>query len=111
MVPKVPPGDAANRKYPLKIDGLRGQAYYRAPCWIYQIRGIAQPYDYREVGGRQRLEHVVERIVRPQGELHDSHVVNEELVLIRGIAQPGSASALGAESRGFKSLCPDHSKI
>ena len=26
---------------------------------------------------------------------------------IRGIAQPGSASALGAEGRGFKSLCPD----
>ena len=29
---------------------------------------------------------------------------------LRGIAQPGSASALGAEGRGFKSLCPDHSK-
>ena len=27
--------------------------------------------------------------------------------LIRGIAQFGSASALGAEGRGFKSLCPD----
>ncbi len=27
---------------------------------------------------------------------------------LRGIAQPGSASALGAEGRGFKSLCPDH---
>ena len=27
---------------------------------------------------------------------------------IRGIAQSGSASALGAESPGFKSLCPDH---
>ncbi len=26
---------------------------------------------------------------------------------IRGIAQPGSASALGAEGRGFESLCPD----
>ncbi len=26
---------------------------------------------------------------------------------VRGIAQPGSASALGAEGRGFKSLCPD----
>jgi hypothetical protein len=26
----------------------------------------------------------------------------------RGIAQPGSASALGAEGRGFESLCPDH---
>ena len=25
----------------------------------------------------------------------------------RGIAQSGSASALGAEGRGFKSLCPD----
>lgn len=25
----------------------------------------------------------------------------------RGIAQSGSASALGAESRGFKSLCPE----
>src|ERR1700694_3951983 len=29
--------------------------------------------------------------------------------LCRGIAQSGSASALGAEGRGFKSLCPDHS--
>ena len=28
---------------------------------------------------------------------------------LRGIAQPGSASALGAEGRGFESLCPDHS--
>ncbi len=27
----------------------------------------------------------------------------------RGIAQSGSASALGAEGRGFESLCPDHS--
>ena len=26
----------------------------------------------------------------------------------RGIAQSGSASALGAEGRGFESLCPDH---
>ena len=26
----------------------------------------------------------------------------------RGIAQPGSASALGAEGRRFKSCCPDH---
>ena len=26
----------------------------------------------------------------------------------RGIAQSGSASALGAGGRGFKSLCPDH---
>ena len=26
----------------------------------------------------------------------------------RGVAQPGSASALGAESRGFKSRRPDH---
>ncbi len=25
----------------------------------------------------------------------------------RGMAQPGSASALGAEGRGFESLCPD----
>ena len=28
--------------------------------------------------------------------------------VFRGIAQSGSASALGAESPGFKSLCPDH---
>ena len=28
--------------------------------------------------------------------------------LFRGIAQPGSAPALGAGRRGFKSLCPDH---
>lgn len=28
-------------------------------------------------------------------------------VLMRGIAQPGSASALGAECRGFESLYPD----
>ena len=27
---------------------------------------------------------------------------------VRGMAQPGSAPALGAGSRGFKSLCPDH---
>ena len=27
--------------------------------------------------------------------------------IYRGIAQSGSASALGAEGRGFKSLCPD----
>ena len=27
----------------------------------------------------------------------------------RGMAQSGSASALGAEGRGFKSLCPDQS--
>ena len=26
----------------------------------------------------------------------------------RGVAQPGSASALGAEGRGFESLRPDH---
>src|SRR5271155_5468252 len=26
----------------------------------------------------------------------------------RGMAQSGSASALGAEGRGFESLCPDH---
>jgi hypothetical protein len=28
----------------------------------------------------------------------------------RGVAQSGSASALGAEGRGFESLRPDHSK-
>jgi len=28
----------------------------------------------------------------------------------RGVAQPGSASALGAEGRGFESLRPDHFK-
>lgn len=28
----------------------------------------------------------------------------------RGVAQLGSASALGAEGRGFKSLRPDHLK-
>ena len=28
----------------------------------------------------------------------------------RGVAQPGSASALGAEGRGFESLRPDHRK-
>jgi hypothetical protein len=27
----------------------------------------------------------------------------------RGMAQSGSASALGAEGRGFESLCPDQS--
>jgi hypothetical protein len=26
----------------------------------------------------------------------------------RGMAQPGSASALGAEGRKFESCCPDH---
>src|ERR1700742_691463 len=29
----------------------------------------------------------------------------------RGIAQPGSASALGAEGRRFESCCPDHSNF
>jgi hypothetical protein len=29
----------------------------------------------------------------------------------RGVAQPGSASALGAEGRGFESLRPDHRKL
>ena len=29
----------------------------------------------------------------------------------RGIAQSGSASALGAEGRGFESLCPDHFSV
>lgn len=29
----------------------------------------------------------------------------------RGIAQPGSAPALGAGGRGFESLCPDHSSF
>ena len=29
----------------------------------------------------------------------------------RGMAQSGSASALGAEGRGFESLCPDHSAV
>jgi hypothetical protein len=29
----------------------------------------------------------------------------------RGMAQSGSASALGAEGRGFKSLCPDQSGL
>ena len=27
--------------------------------------------------------------------------------ILRGMAQPGSAPALGAGGRGFKSLCPD----
>lgn len=31
--------------------------------------------------------------------------------LRRGVAQPGSASALGAECRGFESLHPDQSLI
>jgi hypothetical protein len=29
----------------------------------------------------------------------------------RGVAQPGSASALGAEGRGFESLRPDQHKL
>ena len=29
----------------------------------------------------------------------------------RGLAQSGSASALGAEGRGFESLCPDHCSV
>ena len=29
----------------------------------------------------------------------------------RGVAQPGSASALGAEGREFESLRPDHRKV
>ncbi len=32
----------------------------------------------------------------------------QETHQIRGIAQPGSATALGAVGRGFKSLYPDH---
>ena len=31
--------------------------------------------------------------------------------MIRGVAQPGSASALGAEGRVFESLRPDHSDM
>ena len=31
--------------------------------------------------------------------------------MIRGVAQPGSASALGAEGRVFESLRPDHKKM
>lgn len=34
----------------------------------------------------------------------------DEVDINRGVAQLGSASALGAEGRGFKSLRPDHSK-
>jgi hypothetical protein len=33
------------------------------------------------------------------------------IVTERGIAQFGSAPALGAGGRGFKSLCPDHIKL
>src|SRR5882757_1264546 len=40
------------------------------------------------------------------------HVINAESPIeskdSRGVAQPGSASALGAEGRGFESLRPDH---
>ena len=31
--------------------------------------------------------------------------------MIRGVAQPGSASALGAEGRRFESVRPDHNYI
>ena len=37
------------------------------------------------------------------GKLHDES--------LRGIAQPGSAPALGAGCRGFESLYPDHTRI
>ncbi len=33
--------------------------------------------------------------------------LSEPALLNRGIAQPGSASALGAEGRRFESCCPD----
>ena len=33
------------------------------------------------------------------------------IVFIRGVAQPGSASALGAEGRVFESLRPDHFEL
>ena len=32
-------------------------------------------------------------------------------IISRGVAQPGSASALGAEGREFESLRPDHSSL
>src|ERR1700730_15807438 len=32
----------------------------------------------------------------------------DTLIVCRGVAQPGSASGLGPEGRGFKSLRPDH---
>ena len=44
---------------------VRGQNRERN---VVKRRGIAQPYDYRDVGGWKRREHVSQRIVRPQGE-------------------------------------------
>ena len=50
------------------------------------------------------LRHSDKKVTRDKHETRES----EELKVKRGIAQSGSASALGAEGRGFKSLCPDH---
>src|SRR5450755_3791608 len=54
---------------------------------------------------------------RPKQSLRHLHAVADLIRLppprdrggpARGMAQSGSASALGAEGRGFESLCPDH---
>src|SRR5690606_34937400 len=46
------------------------------------------------------------RVDAPRG--HEYYAASLELY-VRGVAQPGSAPALGAGCRGFKSLLPDHS--
>lgn len=51
---------------------------------------------------------MVEHCVRNAGVAGSTPVWSTKY--IRGVAQSGSASASGAEGRGFKSLRPDHSK-
>ncbi len=38
------------------------------------------------------------------------NILNSFFLLIRGVAQPGSASALGAEGRVFESFRPDQER-
>ena len=39
--------------------------------------------------------------------IYSKRIITRLPCTVRGMAQSGSASALGAEGRGFKSLCPD----
>jgi hypothetical protein len=55
------------------------------------------------MGGQARPElHVMAELVRSRPHRDGGGQA-------RGMAQSGSASALGAEGRGFESLCPDQS--
>ena len=53
-------------------------------------------------------QHAVEVCRRPMCNTIASRAT---IIESRGVAQPGSASALGAEGRGFESLRPDQDQI